>query len=876
VNSASAVPWLAHYRTESADLDPPYVNGLDMFNATLSRRPDEPLLYYFERAISARTVDAMSDALAVAFEDQGLGIGDRVAMYLQNVPEAIVTVLAAWKCGAVIVPCNPMLRGRELKKILIDSGSRVLVCHDDLYADVAAEIIADTAIEKVFTSSPLDLAPEDVPDMLSDQSMRPSAATAPISEIVVANRERTPRGVELTGDDVALMVYTSGTTGAPKGATNTHRNVVFAASVYEQWLDISSDDVILGVAPLFHVTGLIGHISLAMLTGAPLILFYRFDSEVACRLAERLGATFTVSAVTAFIALLNSDAMDRYDLSRLHKVYTGGAPTPQTSLREWEAKAGSTLNPMYGLTEATSPTHMTPFGATPRVDQRTGVVSVGLPVFGTHVRVIGEDGQPAEAGEVGELYISGPQIVPGYWQKPKETADSFTDGELHTGDVGFMDEDGWFYLIDRAKDMIVASGFKVWPREVEDVLYEHPAILEVAVIGIPDAYRGENVKAVVSLKPGQHASETEIKAFARERMAAYKYPRVVEIVDHLPKNSSGKILRNELRTQEQLAPTPITPPPALTVSYAELRQALEARAVIELGVSSLVLRHGGVPPGRAVGLYERLQRMLAQVHVDGRFIDRDRFLDENDDYHRYLIDLADNRYLTEAFDHLDLRRLLGELLLNSEATSEEVVLQHERLTDALAAGSEAGAAEAIIAWSQAADRHVKLTMRDAVQQEPHSRPQAAHSTSDLAASVLRRAALIEAFEAHAAIEIGVIQLLAKAPDREQLRAVLVARAPLVRGARTASVEDAIRTAFSFHRTLVGALGNPVLIEAYESLGLSAQIDGLDEGRAAHVQDLLGTHQPLLEALAGNDASDAIAEIARQSDSLRHLLFAEHG
>ena len=389
----------------------------------------------------------------------------------------------------------------------------------------------------------------DDPALLRGIKSGPCTGSVGLLDLLARYRDQVPPALELTGDDVALMVYTSGTTGAPKAATNTHSNVVFATTVYQRWLDLGDQDAILGLAPLFHVTGLIGHLALAMLAGSPLVLFYRFDADEACRLAERHHATFTVSAVTAFIALLNSGAVDKHNLSTLTKVYTGGAPTPVAALEDWFNRTGTRIHPMYGLTEATSPTHMTPMGSVPPVDPATGVVSVGVPVFNTDVRVITEDGTVAAPHEIGELLIAGPQIVPGYWQKPEDTTEAFIDGYLRTGDVGFVDEDGWFYLVDRAKDMIVASGFKVWPREVEEVLYQHPAVLEAAVVGVPDPYRGETVKAYVSLKAGALATADDIKAFARERMAAYKYPRIVEITDEIPKNASGKVLRRLFQGQ---------------------------------------------------------------------------------------------------------------------------------------------------------------------------------------------------------------------------------------------------------------------------------------------------------------------------------------
>jgi long-chain acyl-CoA synthetase len=526
-----------------------------MFRAMAASQRDRPLVFYFERSLSVSDIDSMSDALAVALQRRGVRPGDRIAMCLQNIPQVMLTVLAAWKCGAVIVPCNPMLRERELVKILVDSGSRVLICQDDLYIDVAMAAVPATAVEYTITTSALDFLATDsaVPVMLSGIRRMRLPAVPDLCALIAAHGGQRPSDVTVGGDDLAFMVYTSGTTGEPKAAMNTHRNVVFATSVYERWIGIRRQDTILGLAPLFHVTGLIGHVTLSLLTGSPLVLFYRFDPHEACRLTERHRVTFTVSAVTAFIALLNSDAMTGRDFSSLTKVYTGGAPTPPGVLADWHARTGTRIQPMYGLTEATSPTHMTPHGAEPPVDPRTGAISIGVPVFNTAVRVVTDGGTDAAPGEIGEFLIAGPQVVPGYWRKPAETASTLGAGELRTGDIGFMDAAGWFYLVDRKKDMIVASGFKVWPREVEEVLYLHPSVREAAVVGMPDPYRGETIKAVISLKPGHAITPEAITAFARERMAAYKYPRLVEIVDELPKTTSGKIMRRALRDGQAAA-----------------------------------------------------------------------------------------------------------------------------------------------------------------------------------------------------------------------------------------------------------------------------------------------------------------------------------
>ena len=567
--------WHDLYDARPGAIEPTSSTALDMFRATAAQQRDRALVHYFDRSLTAGEIDRMSDGLAVALQQWGTEPGDRIATYLQNIPQVVIAVLAAWKCGAVVVPCNPMWRERELVKILNDSGARVLICQDDLYRDVARGALPSTAVQHTMTTSALDFLNDESapPRTLAETWREPHAEAMDLVKVIAGHAGETPNRIEIAGYDAAFMVYTSGTTGEPKAALNTHRNVVFATSVYQQWIGLSADDAILGLAPLFHVTGLIGHVTLSMLTGSPLVLFYRFDAEEACRLTELHRATFTVSSVTAFIALLNSDAMPRFDLSSLTKVYTGGAPTPPGVLADWHRRTGTRIQPMYGLTEATSPTHMTPHGVVPPVDPRTGVMSIGVPVFNTDVRVVTDRGTDAAPGEIGELVIAGPQIVPRYWRRPKESAASLRNHELRTGDVGFMDEAGWFYLVDRAKDMIIASGFKVWPREVEEVLYLHPAVREAAVVGIPDSYRGETIKAVVSLKAGHVATTDDIRRFAKGQLAAYKYPRVVEIVDELPKTTSGKILRRMLKTASGAATSAGGEANGVLVSRSPLRVA---------------------------------------------------------------------------------------------------------------------------------------------------------------------------------------------------------------------------------------------------------------------------------------------------------------
>lgn len=506
--------------------------------------PDRPCLHFLGTTLSRGEVDGMSDALAVALAERGVDRGDRVAIWTQNDPQFVLALLAAWKLGAIAVPVNPMYRGREFGHVLRDSGARALVALDDLHSDGGVGVAADTGVETVITTSPRDLASEEVP-LLGEETG--AAGTEDLLELVERHHGERPDHVELARDEVALLSYTSGTTGPPKGAMNTHGNVAFNAATYQTWMHLDEGDVCHGVAPLFHITGLIGHIAAALTTPMPLVLGHRFDPARFALEIERHQVTFTVGAITVFIALMNDPASAAHDLSSLDRAYSGGAPIAPATVAAFEDRFGVYIRNAYGLTETTSPSHCVPTSRRAPVDERTGALSVGVPVFDTVVRVVDEDGNDVSPGEIGEIVTEGPQVVPGYWGQPKESAHAIRAGRLHTGDVGFMDPDGWFYLVDRKKDQINAAGYKVWPREVEDVLYEHPAVREVGVVGVADPYRGETVKAYVSLTPRATLDEGELIAFARERLAAYKVPRLIEVLDELPKTVTGKILRRELR-----------------------------------------------------------------------------------------------------------------------------------------------------------------------------------------------------------------------------------------------------------------------------------------------------------------------------------------
>ena len=540
-------PWLRWYTDGvPADLEVDLETAIDMFDDAVRRRPDSDLIRYFDTHLTVREVDEAASSFGAGLQSLGLEPGDRVALYFQNVPQFLIATLGVWRIGGTVVPVNPMNKEEELRHILDDSGARALVALETLYDTVARHVVPETSVDVVITTSELDYLDGETPALLGSVEKQTFEETEDFRRLISATPPSSVVPHASEAGDVAFITYTSGTTGRPKGAMNTHRNVVFNTFVFRRWMDMTPDDVVLGIAPLFHITGLIAHMTVAFLVPMPLILGYRFDAGVMVELARRHGATFTVGAITAFMAMMNDPASEG-GIPTLTKVFSGGAPVAPATAERFTARFGPYLHNIYGLTETTSPSHSVPLGGSAPVDPVSGALSVGVPVCNTIVRVVDDDGNELPAGEAGELVTEGPQVIPGYWNRPEESAEALPGGALKTGDVGFMDEDGWFYVIDRKKDMINASGYKVWPREVEDVLYSHPAIREAAVVGVADEYRGETVKAVVSLRPGTEADEAELIAYCKERLANYKYPRMVEIVDQLPVTTTGKIMRRTVR-----------------------------------------------------------------------------------------------------------------------------------------------------------------------------------------------------------------------------------------------------------------------------------------------------------------------------------------
>jgi long-chain acyl-CoA synthetase len=544
-------PWLSQYPAGVPEkVTPSHQNALSRFHASVASAPERAAILYFDRAITYRELDRISDALAVALLERGFIAGDRLAIYLQNTPQFLIAVLATWKLGGIAVTINPMNREYEVAKLLADAQPRAMICLESLRDEVLSRLVGNDALPPIMISTAAEsFQSRNDPRIFKDATRKSSVGNDDLETLIERYMGQQAPWFTPATSDIAFLVYTSGTTGLPKGAMITHGNVVYSTEAIRAWYDLAKGSPILAVAPLFHITGLVAHMALSWAIAAPLILCHRFDPGVVLDAIVEHRPVYSISAITAYIALMSQPNLHPEQLNSLKIVVSGGAPVPPSIVVQVEQKLGWHVHNGYGLTETSSGMTLTPHDKPARVDPVSGALSIGTPLSGVYAWICGENGEHLGHDEIGEIVLSGPTVSPGYWHKPEETAEAMREDGFRTGDVGFMDADGWFYIVDRKKDMINTSGFKVWPREVEDVLYGHPAVQEAAVVGVPDSYRGESVKAVVSLKSGLVASGEELTTWCRERLAAYKVPRNVEIIEALPKSAAGKILRRLLRDQ---------------------------------------------------------------------------------------------------------------------------------------------------------------------------------------------------------------------------------------------------------------------------------------------------------------------------------------
>jgi long-chain acyl-CoA synthetase len=482
--------------------------------SSASAHTDRIALRLGEAVTTYRELDEASARVAGLLRDRGIGPGDRVGMMLPNTPEFALAYYGVLRVGGVIVPMNPLLKAREVAYYLGDSGARLLVAWHGFAEEASAG--AKQAEAEVIVIDPATFG-----DLL--------ASVPPFREVA-----------ERADDDTAVILYTSGTTGQPKGAELTQANLARNAEVVTELFQLTAEDVVFGGLPLFHSFGQTCTLNAAVASGASLSLLPRFDPTRVLQILAGHRATVFTAVPTMYVALLAVPDLAAHDVSALRLCVSGGAAMPVEVLRAIEEALGAPVLEGYGLSETS------PVASFNHPDRERKPGTIGTPVRGVDMRVVDEQGVEVPQGEVGEIAIRGHNVMKGYWRRPEETAKAIPDGWFRTGDIGRVDEDGYFSIVDRKKDLIIRGGYNVYPREVEEVLYEHPAVAEAAVIGLAHPELGEEVGAAVALRPGASATAEELRDHVKTQVAAYKYPRRVWIVEALPKTATGKILKREI------------------------------------------------------------------------------------------------------------------------------------------------------------------------------------------------------------------------------------------------------------------------------------------------------------------------------------------
>jgi long-chain acyl-CoA synthetase len=482
--------------------------------AAAAEAPDRPAVKLDDIVLPYGGLETVARNAAGLLREHGVGAGDRVGMQLPNVPYFPIVYFGALRLGAVVVPMNPLLKQREVEFHMKDSGAKVMVAWHG-FAD-AAEAGSRAAGAECILVTPGEFEP-----LL--------AAAEPVEEIA-----------ERADDDPAVIIYTSGTTGTPKGATLMHSNLASGAQVARDLVDAGPESVVVATLPLFHVFGMNSVMNVAVRARGLLTLIPRFDPAKALEVIERDHATTFAGVPTMYSALLHHPDRERYDVSSLDLCVSGGSAMPVEVLRGFDEAFGAKVLEGYGLSETTG---MGSFNVPDR-ERKPG--TIGVPIGGTEMKVVDDDGNEVPQGEPGEVVMRGPFVMKGYWNRDDATQEVMRDGWFHTGDVATVDEEGYFSIVDRKKDLIIRGGYNVYPRELEEALYEHPAVREAAVVGLPHDSLGEEVGAAVTLKEGASASPEELRDYMKARVAAYKYPRVVWVVEELPKGPTGKILKREI------------------------------------------------------------------------------------------------------------------------------------------------------------------------------------------------------------------------------------------------------------------------------------------------------------------------------------------
>ncbi|MGM9985676.1 MAG: AMP-binding protein [Bacillaceae bacterium] len=550
-------PWLKHYPSEIPhQIDFEAVPLQHYLKRTAQLFPDKKAIHFIGKEVTFKEVYESALKLANYLRDLGIKQGDRVAIMLPNCPQAVIGYYGVLFAGGIVVQTNPLYTERELQYQLQDSGATAILCLDLLFPRVN-KVQSSTEVKHIIVTGIADYLPFPKNLLYPFVQKKENNLVVKVEhkgnchlfKVIMKSKKMDEINLAIDiKEDIALLQYTGGTTGFPKGVMLTHYNLVSNAMMAKKWLYQSKtgEETVLGVLPFFHVFGMTAVMNLCMVEGHKMVLVPKFVIKDILEAIKKHRPTFFPGAPTMYIGLLNHPDLKNYDLSSIKACISGSAPLPVDVQEKFEKITGGKLVEGYGLTESSPVTHAN-FVWNKRVNG-----SIGVPWPSTEAAIFSmETGEPVPTGEIGELAVRGPQVMKGYWNRPEETAAILKDGWLFTGDLGYMDTEGFFYIVDRKKDMIIAGGFNIYPREVEEVLYENPKVLEAVVAGVPDAYRGETVKAYIVLKEGEQMTEEELNQYCRQYLAAYKVPRIYEFRKELPKTAIGKILRRALVDEEK-------------------------------------------------------------------------------------------------------------------------------------------------------------------------------------------------------------------------------------------------------------------------------------------------------------------------------------
>ncbi|QHE53190.1 long-chain-fatty-acid--CoA ligase [Pontibacillus sp. HMF3514] len=550
-------PWVKHYPEEISPTIEYDEKPLHVFlQETAEEFPKKKALHFLGKELTYEELYEQTKAFASYLQNLGLEKGDRVAIMLPNSPQSVIGYYGVLMAGGVVVQTNPLYMERELEYQMKDSGAKMILCLDLLYPKVS-NVKGNTDLQHVIVTGIKDYLPFPknliYPFIQKKQNgivVHPEHSDGThIWKRVLEEGSGDVKEVDVSPkEDLALFQYTGGTTGFPKGVMLTHYNLVANTQMSQNWLykTEKGQEIVLGVLPFFHVYGMTAVMNLSIMMASKMVLLPKFEVEDVLKTIQKQKPTLFPGAPTIYIALLNHPTLKKYDLSSIEACISGSAPLHAEVQEQFEKVTDGKLVEGYGLTETSPVTHSNFVYA----NRLSG--SIGVPWPDTDSKIVTPDTfEEVEVGEVGEIAVKGPQVMKGYWNRPEETDQVMKDGWFLTGDLGYMDEEGYFYVVDRKKDMIIAGGFNIYPREVEEVMYENEAVQEVVVAGIPDPYRGETVKAYVVLKEGYQLTEEELNAFCRKHLAAYKVPHIYEFRDELPKTAVGKILRRALVDEEK-------------------------------------------------------------------------------------------------------------------------------------------------------------------------------------------------------------------------------------------------------------------------------------------------------------------------------------